>query len=336
MTTDNARSSDNDEGIAVFARSTARMDPARVELATDLLKQHPRIGAVLIDPDRSQIEAVADRVVVVGGSVRPDLLERMPRLEWYQQWGAGADWLLRHSWAREAPFVLTNVAGIHGIQMGEHVFGTLLALVRRLPGAAQAQSEHRWHSPDHEGVGELAGGRMLVLGWGAIGRRVAHLARAFGMTVDVLRRTPSEPPEGVERVGTQEDLDAFLPEADAVVIAVPLTDATRGMFGADAFVRMKGSAYVVNVGRGGIVDEAALSDALRAGRIAGAALDVFDTEPLPEESPLWDAPRLLITGHYAGASPAYDSRALEVFLDNIWKFVAGEPLSRVVDKERGY
>lgn len=336
MKRENAESTESASGVAVFARSIERMDPARVDLAIDLLKQHPRIGEVLIDPDRSQIEAVVGDIVVVAGTVQPEVLERMPSLEWYQQWGAGADWLLRHPWARDAPFVLTNVAGIHGIQIGEHVFGTLLALVRRLPEAVRSQNERRWYNPENDEVGELAGGRMLVLGWGAIGRQVADLANAFGMSVDVLRRTQSEPPDGVERVGTQEDLDAFLPAADVVVIAVPLTDATRGLFGADAFARMKDSAYLVNIGRGGIVDESALSDALQAGRIAGAAIDVFAEEPLPEDSPLWDAPRLLITGHYAGASPAYDARALEVFLENIGKFVAGEPLTRVVDKHRGY
>ena len=323
-------------GIAVLARSTSAMDPARVDHAVELLQRHPRVGAVLVDPSREQLLDVADHVIAVGGHVRPDVLRQLSSLAWYQQWGAGADWLLRHPWAREAPFVLTNVAGIHALQIGEHVFATLLALIRKVPDAVRAQGERRWHSPDHETFDELAGGRMLVLGFGAIGARVAHLASAFGMTVDAIRSSRSDPPEGVARMGTQADLRGFLADADAVVVTLPLTERTRGLIDAAAIDAMKPTARLVNIGRGGIVDEDALLDALRSGGLAGAALDVFAEEPLPESSPLWDAPRLLVTAHYAGSTRHYDERALEVFIENVERWVEGEPLTRVVDKARGY
>lgn len=326
----------NESGIAVLARTTSRMDPARVERAVELLQRHPRIDAVLVDPARDQLLDVAAQVLVVGGHLRPDVVRRLPNLEWYQQWGAGADWLLRHTWAREAPFVLTNVAGIHATQIGEHVFATLLALVRKLPDAVLAQAERRWHSPDHDAFDELAGGRMLVLGFGAIGGRVVRLARAFGMQVDVIRNRADEPLEGVERVGTQEELMTFLPQADAVVVTLPLTERTRDLIGADALAVMKPSARLVNIGRGGIVVEDALVDALRSGRLAGAALDVFEEEPLPDDASVWNVPNLLITAHYAGSTKHYDARALEVFIENIERWVAEEPLTRVVDKQRGY
>ena len=327
---------DHPDGVAVLARSTAAMDPARVDHVVELLQRHPRVGAVLVDPSRDQLLDVAEHVVVIGGHLKPDVLQQLPNLEWYQQWGAGADWLLRHPWAQTAPFVLTNVAGIHALQIGEHVFATLLALIRKVPDAVRAQEARHWHSPDHATFDELADGRMLVLGFGAIGERVAHLARAFGMTVDAIRSSRSEAPEGVARMGTQEDLQSFLPDADAVVITLPLTERTWGLIGAAAFHAMKPAARLVNIGRGGIVDEDALLDALRSGEIAGAALDVFAEEPLPQDSPLWDAPNLLVTAHYAGSTRHYDERALEVFVENAERWVAGEPLTRVVDKERGY
>lgn len=328
--------SETPTGVAILARSTERMDPDRVAHAVRMLERHPRIGAVLVNPDREQIEAVADQTIAVGGHVRPDLLRRMPSLEWYQQWGAGADWLLRHAWARDADFTLTNVAGIHDLQIGEHVFAMLLALVRKLPQAARAQTERRWFSPPHEEFVELAGGRMLVLGYGAIGRRIAKLARAFDMKVDVVKRSVGEAPEGVERVGAQGDLHAFLHDADAVVVALPLTEDTSGLIGREAITRMKSSAFLVNIGRGGIVEEPALAEALREGRLAGAGLDVFEDEPLPADSPLWSAPNALITGHYAGNTRDYDRRALEVFIENIERWVADEPLTRVVDKAAAY
>lgn len=323
-------------GVALLARRTELMDPARLRRAIELLEQHPNVGEVVITTDRARIAALADRVVIAAGSVRPDLLREMPRLAWYQQWGAGADWLLRHPWAREAPFLVTNTAGIHPIQIGEHVFATLLALVRHLPQAVRAHDERRWFNPDDADIGELAGRRMLVCGYGAIGERVAELARAFGMTVDVVKREEINVLPGIERIGTQADLRAFLPDADVVVISVPLTDETRGMIGPEELAVMKRSARIVNIGRGGVVNEQALADSLVSGGLAGAALDVFEEEPLPEASPLWDVPNLLITGHYAGATRKYDERAVEVFLENIERFLADEPLTHLVDKDRGY
>ncbi len=323
-------------GVALLARRTDSMDASRLQSAFDLLKCHPRVGEIVETTDRERIAEVADRVVVAAGTVRPDLLRNMPRLEWYQQWGAGADWLKRHPWAQEAPFVLTNTSGIHPIQIGEHVFATLLGLVRRLPDSIRAQQEREWFNPSDESMGELAGSRMLVCGYGAIGQRIAELARAFGMTVDVISRTGPDASPGIERVGRQSDLTVFLADADAVVVTVPLTGETEHMFGSRAFAVMKPTAWLVNIGRGGVVDEAALLAALRSGELAGAALDVFQEEPLPTDSPLWGAPNLLITGHYAGATSEYDARALAVFRDNIERFVSGEPLVNVVDKRKGY
>ncbi len=330
------RATRHGEGIALLSQASFRPGSERLDGVVAALERHPAIRAVEVTSDAERIAALADDVIVAAGSIAAELLERMPRLVWYQQWGAGADWLLQHRWVHEAGFTITNVAGIHGIQIGEHVFMTLLALGRRLPEAVRAQHERRWFAPEGETLEELEGKRLLLCGYGGIGARVARLARAFGMTIDVVRRSSSEAPPGVERVGGLAQLDAFLPDADAVVISLPLTSATRGRFGAAELARMRKQARLINVGRGGLVDETALLQALREGRLAGAALDVFEEEPLPASSPLWEAPNLLITGHYAGATERYDERAMAIFGDNVERFVAGEPLTHVVDKERGY
>jgi phosphoglycerate dehydrogenase-like enzyme len=135
---------------------------------------------------------------------------------------------------------------------------------------------------------------------------------------------------------TFEDLEAVLPEADFVVLTMPLTQETRGMFNARLFALMKPSAYMINIGRGGTVDEPALIEALRSERIAGAGLDVFAVEPLPEDSPLWELPNVIITGHYSGDTPHYDERAMEIFLDNLERYSKGQQLRNLVDKQRGY
>jgi phosphoglycerate dehydrogenase-like enzyme len=156
------------------------------------------------------------------------------------------------------------------------------------------------------------------------------------MRVLGIRRDPTRGAPGVEAMFGPHQLLDLLPQADLVVLTVPLTAETRGMIGEPELRAMKSTAFLVNVGRGGTVDEAALAEALREGWIAGAGLDVFETEPLPEDSPLWRLDRMIVTSHYAGVTPHYNERALEVFLDNLERYRAGEPLRNVVDKQLGY
>jgi phosphoglycerate dehydrogenase-like enzyme len=179
---------------------------------------------------------------------------------------------------------------------------------------------------------------MLILGFGTIGRQVARVAEAFDMRVVGVRRSAGAGPGGA---GTAELVDysrvpELLPESDIVVDILPLTPETRECIGTKEFALMKKTALFANIGRGKTVDEAALLTALRDGTIAGAVLDVMATEPLPPESPLWDAPNIIITSHYSGFHPRYDELAFGKFLDNLGRYVRGEPLINVVDKERGY
>ena len=291
---------------------------------------------VVVTKDRGEIEERLGEIEVVAGSFPRDLLTQAPNLRWFQQWGAGADWLLRYPEARSSDFILTNVSGIHAVPISEHVFALLLAFARALPTALRAQREHTWLDEDDVPVFELVDKTLLLVGVGEIGERIAALASAFGMTVWGVRNDPSKDAPNVSKMAGTESLRDLLPDADAVVLTVPLTEETRGMMGEGEFGAMKKSAYLINIGRGGVVDEGALIEALSEGRLAGAGLDVFEEEPLPETSPLWDMENVIVTSHYSGSSPRYTERAFKIFIDNVNRYRAGEPLHHVVDKERGY
>jgi len=214
----------------------------------------------------------------------------------------------------------------------------MLAFARGLPRSFRAQGRREWvvHTDNEDTVFELAGKTMLLLGLGAIGQRTALVAAALGMRVFGVRRNPHIKVPEVEMVVGPGSLCDVLPQADFVVLTLPLTRDTRGMIGAEELMRMKPSAYLVNVGRGAIVDEQALARALREGWIAGAGLDVFEQEPLPPHSPLWEMQNVTITAHYSGSSPKYNERAMEIFLDNLQRYLVGQPLRNVVDKRLGY
>jgi phosphoglycerate dehydrogenase-like enzyme len=290
----------------------------------------------LVTRDRAAIEAALDDIEIAAGDFPYDLLPRARNLRWLQQWGAGVDWLLRHPEIADLDFVLTNASGVHAIPISEHILAFLLAFARGLHHAVRAQERATWRSAEREGLFERAGKTMLLVGVGAIGERTAQISAALGMRVLGIRRDPAVGAPGVEAMFGPGRLLDLLPEADFVVLTVPLSRATCGMIGERELRAMRKTAYLVNIGRGGTIQEQALVEALREGRIAGAGLDVFETEPLPPDSPLWGMPNVIITAHYAGSTPHYDERATAIFLDNLRRYQAGEPLRNVVDKEAGY
>lgn len=319
----------------LLAAPRERLGDAQLAELDRLLGDPPRFELV-ITRDRARIEASLPDIEILAGIVPYAWIGRMPKLAWFQLWGAGVDWLERHPEARRGDYLLTNATGIHDVQIAEHVFALLLALTRRLPAALRAQARGGWYHADRADVAELAGGTMVVFGFGAIGRRVARLAAALDMRVIAVKRTPAEAPSWLDRLVTADELARYLPEADALVVTVPLTADTRGAIGPTELALLPRTAFLVNVGRGAVVDEAALVDALREGRLAGAGLDVFATEPLPPASPLRTLDNVVVTGHYAGESPWYDERAMAVFLDNLGRYLAGAPMRNVVDKALGY
>jgi phosphoglycerate dehydrogenase-like enzyme len=315
-----------------------------ISLPTDRLSeaQIARIQAaapdmrVVVAYDLAQIETMLDKVEVAAGWFPHQLLARAGKLRWVQEWGAGVDWLMRQPDAAAQDFVLTNASGVHAIQIGEQILAYLLAFARQLPQAIRAQAQHAWRSPSRGEVFELAGKTMLLIGVGAIGEHTAALASALGMRVLGVRRDPAQPAPHVEAMYGTDQLLEVLPQADFVVLTAPLSRATQGMIGERELRAMKPGAYLVNIGRGGTVQEDMLIRALRERWIAGAGLDVFEREPLPESSPLWQLDNVIITAHYAGLTPQYDERALAIFLDNLRRYQAGEPLRNVVDKAAGY
>lgn len=291
---------------------------------------------LLVSHDRAEILAQADDIQIVAGHFSPAILAQLPHLRWAQQWGAGVDWLLRYPEQASRDFILTNASGVHAIPISEHIMATLLMFARGLNHAARAQAQRRWWRPERQAVFELEGKTMLLIGLGAIGMRTARLALAHGMRVEAVRRDASVATPGVALTVGPEQLNERLPHADVVVLTMPLTHATRNMIAAEQLCRMRPTAYLINIGRGGTVAEPDLIHALNTGQIAGAALDVFAEEPLPESSPLWEMDNVIITGHYAGNNPYYNLRALEIFIDNLYRYRRGESMRNLVDKQAGY
>jgi len=259
------------------------------------------------------------------------LLTRVPNLRWVHTISAGVDHLLFPE-LRESDAILTNASGVFNIPIAETVMAYILAVVKRLPEFLAQQREHRWEKLP---LRELGGLTVGIVGLGDIGTEVARLCRAFGMHVLGLRRRPA-PSDVADEVLPPDRLHDLLARSDFVVIAAPLTAETRGMIGRAELAAMKPDAWLINISRGAIVDEEALIEALQAGRIGGACLDVFAEEPLPPESPLWDMPNVIITPHNSWSSPHIEEREIDLFLENLRRYVAGEPLLNVVDKQAGY
>jgi phosphoglycerate dehydrogenase-like enzyme len=259
------------------------------------------------------------------------LVAETSNLQWIHTISAGVEHVLFPDLV-ESEIVLTNASGVFDVPIAETVLGYMLAVAKRLPDFLAQQRDHRWEKQRLE---ELRGQCVGVVGMGSIGTEVARLCQAFGMTVLGLQRHP-EPSEHADEVLPTERLPDLLARSDFVVIATPLTDETRGMIGAPELAAMKPDGWLINIARGAIVDQPALIEALEAEEIGGACLDVFVEEPLPEESPLWDLPNTILTPHNSWSSPHLEERAADLFLENLERYVAGEPLLNVVDKEAGY
>jgi D-2-hydroxyacid dehydrogenase (NADP+) len=303
------------------------------ELLDAIRQVSPRVEIVTGEQVREQPELIETVEVVYGGLGR-EQFSRARRLRWIQTSGAGVNGLITEE-VRRSPVTITN-ARIHAYPLTEQIFGLLLMLTRQLQRVVLQQREHHWDGdPMRERLGLLAGGTMLILGPGTIGERTAAVARAFGMRVIGLRRRP-EPLPYLDETLHEANRDVALARADVIVNLLPLTAATRHYLAAAQFARMKPTALLINAGRGATIDTEAMMAALRERRLAGAGLEVTDPEPLPPGHPLWDMENVIVAPHYGGSQPGYDRRAGQVFLDNLRRYIAGQPLASVVDKEAGY
>lgn len=280
-----------------------------------------------------------------------DLLSRAPNLKWVQLLSAGADHALSGP-LRSATIPVTTASGIHATPIAEYTVASMLAFAHRFHLTLRAQARHEWMRSGGfmATVEELRGHTLGVVGYGSIGRETARLADALGMRVLALKRDPSmraDPgwcPKGVgdpegripERFFGPEEREAMLRECDYVTVTLPLTAHTRRFIGAPELSAIKPGAYVVNIGRGEVLDEAALIEALRSGHLGGAGLDVFEHEPLPSESPLWEMENVILTPHMSGANRGYMDKACELFAENLRRFTANRTLLNVVDPRLGY
>lgn len=292
-------------------------------------------------PSAEVMREIADADAYVGFGMPRALFVAAPRLRWIHSAAAGVGSLLYPELAA-SDVLLTNSAGVHAVPMAEHVLGGILFLLRQFDIAVAQQRDGVWNRDpfvgEHSRMRELSECRALILGAGGIGTEIARRLSTLGAPCTGIRRRPERGvPEGFENVFGLDALDSLLPSADILIIAAPATGATRGLVTAERLDHLPQGAIVVNVARGTLLDERALAERLRDGRMAGAVLDVFEREPLPSDSDLWNVPRLLLTPHVSATSPrGYWRRELDLITDNWARFAEGRPLRNVVDKSAGY
>ncbi len=265
----------------------------------------------------------------------PAAFQTATRLQWIQAGTAGVNHLLEA--VTERNIILTNATGAHGVPMAELNLAMMLAFAGGLHTLMRAQlSRDRTIKPQViQDKFELEGQTLCVLGLGDIGGTLAHKAKALGMRVFGVRRSTT-PFDGIDGQFTPDQLAEVLPQSDHVALCLPLTQATEAIIGEQELRAMRPSAYIYNVGRGSSIEPHALIQALQEGWIAGAGLDVTDPEPLPEDSPLWEMPNVILSQHTSGSSPFNADRITAIFLDNLTRFCQGQPLINVIDVERGY
>lgn len=307
-----------------------------------LARAFPAVRFVQSRDREAFVRLLPEATVLYTWSMPRRHLSRAAKLKWIHTPEGGVDKLLSPELVK-SNITVTNCTGIAPEGVADHALGLTLSLARRLAEARDLQRQRIWGrdlfwSGDRAPVA-LTGKTMLIVGFGSIGGAVARRAQACGMIVHGIRHeSPREksPAPGADAVFPPEALDEQLGKADVVVLTLPLTRDTRRLFGVERFRACKPGALLVNVGRGEVIDEKALAEALASGRIGGAGLDVFQEEPLPRESPLWGDPRVVVTPHVGGTDPGHMERSTELFERNLERFLKGEPLLNVVDKARGY
>ena len=295
----------------------------------------PHVGFVVTASAEETQREIEDADAIFEHGVSPEMIRRAKKLRWIQRGGVGVEGLMFPELVN-SDIVLANARGTTGINIAEHVMALILAFSRTINILVKRQMDKVWESRANLPVIEIAGETLGIIGLGSIGLQVAKRAHAFDMRLLAVDATQTEKPDYVESLWRLDRLHEMLEQADFVSICCPLTPETEGMMSTAEFRVMKPTAFLINIARGKIVDQPALIEALRAGKLAGAGLDVTNPEPLPKESPLWEMDNVIITPHHAGQSPKAPRRVFELFCENLKRFVAGEPLINVVDKTRGY
>jgi phosphoglycerate dehydrogenase-like enzyme len=292
-------------------------------LRTAVADRRPDLAVAVARTPAESRRLIPDVEILLSSFLDPALLAEADSLRWIQALSAGVDTLaVDEDRLRERGIVLTSAAGAHAQPIAEQVLAYLLTFARRLDRAFAAERRGAW---ERYTGGELAGETLGIVGVGSIGRRTAEIASAVGMDVVGTKRDASEEIDAVDRLHPPGELEAVLVEAGYVLVSCPLTEATRGLLGRAEIGAMRDDAVLVNVARGEIVDEAALIEALQQRTIRGAALDVFETEPLPADSPLWDLSNVVVTPHNAGSTPRLPGRIADIFVENLEAHEADAP-----------
>jgi phosphoglycerate dehydrogenase-like enzyme len=323
----------------------AAVDPARLEVVYrgDLLGQ-PRYPGDHFPPiERSPAQAAewarllaqAEVMLDVDQPSTTDFLQRAPRVKWVQSSSSGVGQWIQRLGLTEAPVLVTNAAGMHARPLAEYALFAMLYFAKRWPRMAHEQRLHHW---ERCAIDTLEAKTLGIIGLGHVGQAVARLAEPLGLrTLGVRRSGPAGGPlEAVEQVYAPDQLATVLAASDYVVLCVPYTAETVGLLGPRELAALKPSAVLINIARGSVLDEPALIEALQAGRLAGAALDVVGHEPLAPDSPLWDLPNVLITPHSMSTACTENEWLVALFCDNLRRYLAGAPLRNLVDKRRGY
>ncbi len=294
----------------------------------------PGVNFVTPTTDEELHQEIEEADAIFGGAT-PELIRRAKKLRWIQTGNVGVEGL-RFPELINSDIVLANARGTTAVNIAEHVMALILGFARTLNITIKRQMEKVWESRANMPVLEIAGETIGILGLGSIGLEVAKRAAAFDMHILAVDPTQTHKPDYVESLWQADRLHDMLSQSDWVAICCPLTTETEGIMSTDEFRAMKSTAFLINIARGRIVDQAALVEALRAKELAGAGLDALTPEPLPQDSPLWEMENVIITPHHAGQSPKAPNRVFELFCENLKRFVAGDPLVNVVDKTRWY
>lgn len=297
-----------------------------------LLKGAPSEVEITFLPDGENQADHLTGIEVLFGRLSESDFDHADALKWVQQPHAGAEGHLYEKFVK-SDMVLTNAGGLFGPQIAEHAFALLLSLTRQIHTQLDFMRDKHW---ERVPCLELAGMTMGIIGLGGIGRAIANRAKAFEFRVLAVDPNDMASPESVDRLEKMDYLPELMSQSDVVMICCPSTPETHKMISQDLFDRLPGGSFLINVSRGKVVDEEAMISALQSGKLAGIGLDVTYTEPCPKDSPLWTEPNVILTSHSAGSSQHIRRRAMERFVDNLHRYVKGESLQNVVDKEKGY
>ena len=308
-------------------------EPEQFEAFKELGTRHGH--TVVCVTEEADALAAAPEAEVILGHFRPAVCAAATKLRWVQSFSTGMDKFLFPEIVERDEVAISNVAGLYASQGGEHAWALLLALTRQIPAAVKNMEKRAWSG---ESVVEIAGTTLGVIGMGGFGVEISKRAQGYDMQVIAIDPMRTEKPPFVHELKptSTETLHDLLRRSDVVMTACPLTKETYHLISTAELALMKPSAYLINVTRGGIIDEPALVAALKAGQIAGAGLDVTEKEPLAADSPLWDAPNLILTPHRAGASQHRPRKIFEFFIQNMNRYINGQKPVNVIDKRKGY